>query len=372
MISNSDISKPTSSTSSSSLTANTIDQTKLGEFMMKAVGDMATSFGAMMIILGDRLGLYKAMAESGPITSKELSGQTNTAERYIREWLASQAAAGYITYNPEDKKFFLPPENAMVLANEDSPAFMLGSYQMLRSMFKDEDKFIDIFKSGKGLRWGEHHHDLFEGTAKFFKPNYMSNLIPSWIPSLEGMQEKLKEGAKVADIGCGYGVPTVLMAKEYPKSKFYGFDNHEASIQAARKLAQKEGVSDRVEFAVVSANEPIGDDFDLVAFFDCLHDMADPIGALKFAKQSLKSDGTCMIIEPMANDNIEDNLNLVGKIYYSASSIICVPNSLADDGIALGAQAGEKKIKEVAEKAGFTKFRRASQTPFNIVYEAKP
>src|SRR3954449_5395682 len=210
MISNSDISKPTSSTSSSSLTANTIDQTKLGEFMMKAVGDMASSLGAMMIILGDRLGLYKAMAKSArPVTSKELSAQTNTAERYIREWLASQAAAGYITYNPIDKKFFLPPENAMVLANEDSPAFMLGSYQMLRSMFKDEDKFIDIFKSGKGLRWGEHHHDLFEGTAKFFKPNYMSNLIPSWIPSLEGMQEKLKEGAKVADIGCGYGVPTV-------------------------------------------------------------------------------------------------------------------------------------------------------------------
>jgi len=245
------------------------------------------------------------------------------------------------------------------------------AHQILRSVFKDEDKFVEIFKSGKGLRWCEHHHDLFEGTAKFFKPNYLSNLVPSWIPSLDGMQEKLKQGAKIADIGCGYGVSTVIMAKEYPNSKFYGFDNHKASIEAARKLAQKEDVTDRIEFAVVSANESIGNDFDLVAFFDCLHDMADPVSALKFAKQSLKSDGACMIIEPMANDNIEDNLNLVGKIYYSASSIICVPNSLADNGIALGAQAGEEKIKEIAKKSGFTKFRRSSQTPFNIVYEAK-
>ena len=370
MTSNSEVSHSSSSSSSSS-TANTIDRSKLEEFMMKAVGDMASSLGAMMIILGDRLGLYKAMAKSGPITSEELSTQTNTAERYIREWLASQAAAGYITFNSKDKTFSLSPENAMVLANEDSPAFILGSYQILRSVFKDEDKFVEIFKSGKGLRWSEHHHDLFEGTAKFFKPNYLSNLVPSWIPSLDGMQEKLKQGAKIADIGCGYGVSTVIMAKEYPNSKFYGFDNHKASIEAARKLAQKEDVTDRIEFAVVSANESIGNDFDLVAFFDCLHDMADPVSALKFAKQSLKSDGACMIIEPMANDNIEDNLNLVGKIYYSASSIICVPNSLADNGIALGAQAGEEKIKEIAKKAGFTKFRRSSQTPFNIVYEAK-
>jgi len=304
---------------------------------------MASSFGAMMIILGDRLGLYKAMAKSGPITSEELSAKTNTAERYIREWLASQAAAGYLTYNSIDKRFSLPSENAMVLANENSPTFIIGSYQMVRSFFKDEDKFVEIFKTGKGLRWGEHHHDLFEGTAKFFKPNYMSNLVPSWIPSLDGVEEKLRKGAKVADIGCGYGVSTVIMAKEYPNSKFYGFDNHAKSIEEARNLAQKEDVTGRAEFAVVSANESIDNDFDLVAFFDCLHDMADPIGALKFAKQSLKLDGTCMIIEPMANDHIEDNLDVVGKIYYSASSIICVPNSLADDGIALGAQAGEKK-----------------------------
>ena len=249
---------------------------------------------------------------------------------------------------------------------------MLGAYQILRSIFKDEDKFVEIFKSGKGLHWSEHHHDLFEGVAKFFKPNYMSNLVSSWIPSLDGMQEKLKQGAKVADIGCGYGISTVIMAKAYPNSKFYGFDNHEASIVEARQLAQKEGVADRAEFAVVSANESIDKDFDLIAFFDCLHDMVDPVGALKFAKQSLKKDGVCMLIEPMANDNLEDNINLVSRIYYGSSSIICVPNSLDDNGIALGAQAGEKKIKEIAEKAGFTKFRRSTQTPFNIIYEAKP
>jgi len=336
----------------SSTSPNTIDQSKVEEFMMKAVGDMASSLGAITILLGDRLGLYKAMAKSGrPITSEELASQTNTAERYIREWLASQAAAGYITYNQADKKFFLSPENAMVLANEDSPTYMLGAYHIVSSIFKDEDKLVDIFKTGKGLRWGEHHHDLFEGTAKFFKPNYMSNLVPSWIPSLDGMQEKLKQGAKVADIGCGYGVSTVIMAKEYPNSRFYGFDNHTESIEAARNLAQKEGVADRVEFSIVSANESIGNDFDLVAFFDCLHDMADPVGALKFTKQALKNDNcVCMIVEPMANDNIEDNLNLVGKIYYSASSVLCVPNALADNGIALGAQAGEKKNKRDCRK----------------------
>jgi SAM-dependent methyltransferase len=351
---------------------DSIDQAKLHDFMMKNVADMASSLGAMSLILGERLGLYRTMAKTGPVTSDELAAQTNTAERYIREWLAGQAAAGNITYSPSDQKYTLPKENAMVLAHEDSPTYIMGSYQILRSIFKDEDKFVDIFKTGKGLRWGEHHHDLFEGTAKFFKPNYMGNLVQSWIPALDGVEEKLKKGAKVADIGCGYGIPSVIMAKEYPNSRFYGFDNHEPSIDAAKQLAQKDGVADRAEFAVVSANDSIGSDYDLVAFFDCLHDMADPVGALKFAKQSLKTDGTCMIIEPMANDNIEDNLNLVGRIYYAASSMICVPNSLADDGVALGAQAGEKKIKDVAEKAGFSKFRRVSQTPFNIVYEARP
>ena len=296
----------------------------------------------------------------------------HTNERYIREWLANQAAGGYITYNPTDKKYTLPPEQAIVLADENSPVYIQGAYQVIRSLFKDEEKFVKMFQSENGLRWGEHHHDLFEGTARFFKPNYIGNLVSSWIPSLDGVEEKLKQGAKVADIGCGYGISTTLMAKAYPNSKFYGFDNHSPSIEKAKEQAKKEGVTRNVEFSSVSANEPIGNDYDLITFFDCLHDMGDPIGAMKFAKQSLKPDGTCMIIEPMANNKIEENLNLVGRIYYAASTLVCVPNSLADNGPALGAQAGEKKIKEISEAAGFTKFRRTTHTPFNIIYEAKP
>jgi 2-polyprenyl-3-methyl-5-hydroxy-6-metoxy-1,4-benzoquinol methylase len=350
-----------------------IDEQKLHDFMLKAVGDIASTMSAMLLIIGDRLGLYKAMAESGkPITSEELAKKTNTNERIIREWLANQAAGGYITYNASDGKYTLPPEQAMALANENSPVYIHGAYQSIKSFFKDEDKFVEMFKSGKGLRWGEHHHDLFEGTARFFKPNYVGNLVSSWIPSLDGVEEKLKQGAKVADIGCGYGISTILMAKAYPNSKFYGFDNHGPSIEQAKEVSTKEGVTVNTEFNIVSANdESIGNDYDLITFFDCLHDMGDPVGAMKFAKQSLKPDGICMIIEPMANDKVEDNLNLVGRTYYAASTLVCVPNSLADNGPALGAQAGEKKIKETVEAAGFTKFRRAAQTPFNIIYEAK-
>ncbi len=318
-----------SSTNSNS-NSNSIDPKKLEEFVMKAVADMGSSLSAMMVILGERLGLYKALQQNGPLTSEQLSNKTNTSERYIREWLASQAASGYIIYNSLEKKFSISPENAMVLADENSPTYILGGYQVLRSIFKDEDKFVKIFQTGEGLRWGEHHHDLFEGTAKFFKPNYMSNLVQSWIPSLEGVEERLEKGAKVADIGCGYGISTSIMAKAYPNSQFYGFDNHEPSIKKAKEYASKENVDKNINFSVVSANESIGNDYDLVAFFDCLHDMGDPLGALEFAKKSLKNDGTCMIVEPMANDNIEENLNLVGRIYYSASSLICVPNSLAD------------------------------------------
>jgi SAM-dependent methyltransferase len=265
----------------------------------------------------------------------------------------------------------LSNENALVLADDQSPAYLLGGYQVLRSIFKDEDKFVNMFKTGDGLRWGDHHHDLFEGTAKFFRPNYASNLTQSWIPSLEGIEEKLKKGVKVADIGCGFGISTLIMARQYPNSFFYGYDNHVPSIEAAIMNAKNENLQKNSEFLALSANEPIGKDFDFITFFDCLHDMADPLGALKFAKGSLNENGSCMIIEPMANDNLEDNLNLVGRIYYAASTVVCVPNSLADKGIALGAQAGEKRIREIAMEAGFTKFRRATQTPFNVVYEAR-
>ncbi len=342
--------------------------------MQKAAGDIASTLSAMLVIIGDRLDLYKAMAESGqPISSEELARKTDTNERLVREWLANQAAGGYLTYNASDGKYTLPPEQAMALADENSPVYIHGAYQAIRSYFKDEDKLVEMFKTGKGLRWEEHHHDLFEGSALFYKPNYVGNLVSSWIPSLEGVEEKLKQGAKVADIGCGYGISTILMAKAYPNSKFYGFDNHGLSIEKAREQARdEEGIADNIEFSSVSANDKsIGNDYDLITFFDCLHDMGDPVGAMKLAKQSLKPDGTCMIIEPMANDKIEDNLNLVGRTFYAASTLVCVPNSLADNGPALGAQAGEKKIKEIVEAAGFTRFRRATQTPFNIIYEAK-
>ena len=353
-------------------TPSKIDQQKLNEFMQKAAGDIASTLSAMLVIIGDRLDLYKAMAESGqPISSEELARKTDTNERLVREWLANQAAGGYLTYNASDGKYTLPPEQAMALADENSPVYIHGAYQAIRSYFKDEDKLVEMFKTGKGLRWEEYHHDLFEGSALFYKPNYVGNLVSSWIPSLEGVEEKLKQGAKVADIGCGYGISTILMAKVYPNSKFYGFDNHGFSIEKAKEQAKKEGVTKNTELYVVSANdESIGNDYDLITFFDCLHDMGDPVGAMKLAKQSLKPDGTCMIIEPMANDKIEDNLNLVGRTFYAASTLVCVPNSLADNGPALGAQAGEKKIKEIVEAAGFTRFRRATQTPFNIIYEA--
>ncbi len=357
----------------SNKSTNAIDETKLQEFMVKAAEDMSGSIGAMMIMLGERLGLYKAMADSKHITSDQLATKTNTAERYVREWLASQAAAGYVKYNPSDQTFSMPSEQALVLADDESPFYIQGAYQIIRSIFKDEEKFLEIFKTGKGLRWGEHDHNLFEGTAKFFKPNYLGNLVQSWIPSLDGgVEHKLKQGAKVVDIGCGYGISTIIMAKEYPNSKFYGFDNHKPSIESAQKLASKEGVTNRVEFRLVSANEDIGKDYDLITFFDCLHDMGDPVAVLKFARRSLKPDGTCMIVEPMANNKLEDNINLMGKISYSVSAIVCVPNSLADNGPALGAQAGEERTRKVAEEAGFGKFTKTTQTPFNMVYEAKP
>lgn len=355
-----------------------IDEQKLHDFMLKAVGDIASTISAVLVIIGYRIGLYKTMADSGPITSDELAKKTDTNERLVREWLGNQAAGGYVTYDVSNGKYSLAPEQAMALADESSPVYIHGAYQAIRSYFKDEDKFVEMFRTGKGLRWGDHHHDLFEGSALFYKPNYVGNLLSSWIPSLEGVEEKLKHGAKVADMGCGYGISTILMAKAYPNSKFYGFDNHLPSIEQANQQImmeeKKEGIRiGNVEFIPVSANdESIGKDYDLITFFDCLHDMADPIGVMKFAKHSLKADGTCMIVEPMAGDRLEDNLNAVGRTFYAASTLVCVPNSLADNGPALGAQAGENKIKEIAQAAGFTKFRRATQTSFNIIYEAKP
>jgi SAM-dependent methyltransferase len=311
------------------------------------------------------------MAKSGPVSPAELAKLTGTAERYIREWLGNQAAGGYVTYDSESGKYYLPPEQAMALAHESSPAFIPGGFQIMAALFHAQPKLLENFKTGKGLDWGDHHPHLFEGTERFFRPSYIANLVSSWIPSLEGVEEKLKKGAKVADVGCGLGASTLLMAQHFPKSRFIGFDYHDRSIEMARERARQAGLADRVTFEVARSTDYPGKDFDLVAHFDCLHDMGDPVAAGKHVFQSLAKDGTWMIVEPFAGDKVEENLNPVGRLFYAASTCICVPASLAQDGIALGAQAGEARLKNIITQAGFKKIRKATQTPFNLVLEAK-
>lgn len=356
-----------------SVTPCPIDETKLNAFMGRAVGDMGAAMHAVLILLGDRLGLYKAMADGQPITSSKLADRTHTSERYVREWLNANAASGYITYNPTTGDYKLPPEQALALAVENSPAFLPGAFQIISACFQDAGKIENAFRTGEGVGWHEHHHDLFHGTERFFRPNYAANLISSWIPSLEGVEAKLRAGAKVADVGCGLGASTILMAKEYPNSQFFGFDYHGGSIELARESAERQGLNDRVTFFVAAAKSYPGTDYDLVAFFDCLHDMGDPAGAGRYVRSTLKPDGTWMIVEPYAEDTPEANHNPVGRVFYSASTMLCVPASLSQEvGAALGAQAGEKRIRDVVEAGGFRHFRRATQTPFNLVFEARP
>jgi SAM-dependent methyltransferase len=349
-----------------------INEAKLNEFMGKAVGDMGAAMHSVLIVLGDRLGLYKAMGDSKPVTPGELAARTGTNERYVREWLNANAASGYVTYDPSSKMYTLPPEQAFALAVENSPAFLPGAFQIISSCFHDAGKTEDAFRTGKGVGWHEHHHDLFRGTERFFRPGYIANLTSSWIPALDGVEEKLRNGAKVADIGCGLGASTILMAKAFPKSEFYGFDYHEGSIGLAREAAKREGVGDRLHFEVASAKDFPGKEYDFVAFFDCLHDMGDPKGAAAYVHSTMTSDGTWMIVEPFAEDATEANLNPVGRVFYSASTLLCVPASMSQEvGAALGAQAGEKRIGEVVMSGGFSHFRRATQTPFNLVFEAR-
>ena len=351
----------------------TVDQAKLDAFVGKAVGDLGAALTAALVVIGDKVGLYKAMAGVPPLTPAELATRTGTAERYVREWLNAQAAAGYVTYDATSGRYYLSPEQAAALADETSPAFVLGGFQAMTAAMKAAPKVGEGFKTGKGLGWHEHDPDLFEGTERFFRSGYRANLTTSWIPALEGVEAKLKTGAKVADVGCGHGASTVLMAQSYPQSTFVGFDYHGASIERARQRAAEAGVADRVHFEVAKAKEYPGTNYDLVAFFDCLHDMGDPVGASAHVHGSLHPDGTWMLVEPFASDRVEDNHNAVGRVFYSASTLICTPASLAQEvGMALGAQAGESRLREVVTAGGFTRFRRATQTPFNLVFEIKP
>jgi len=359
---------------------NSIDQKKLQNFMEVILSDLAGAYSAVLVYIGDKLGLYKTMKDvRRPIRSQELADMTGTSERNIREWLANQAAGGYVMYDAETQKYWLPMENALALADENSLVFSVGAFQATMSFFRDASKIMEAFKTGKGLPWSEHDPDLFIGTERFFKPGYSANLVSSWVPSLGNgrVEEKLKnQNAVVADIGCGHGVSTIIMAKAYPDSKFIGFDVHEASINRARELAKEEGLSkEQIRFEVASATDypsypETNKQYDFIAFFDSLHDMGDPIGACSHALKSLKRDGTVMIVEPFANDKVEDNLNPLGRLFYAASAMACVPGSMACNGPALGAQAGEAKIRDVVTAGGFKHFRRAIQTPFNIVYEA--
>jgi len=348
-----------------------INQDKLNEFLGKAVGDIGAAMSANLVLIGDRLGLYKGMAKMGPVTPAELAKATKTTERYVREWLSNQAAGGYVTYDAATGRFVLPPEQALALADETSPCFLPGAFQVIAATFMAEPKMEQRFRSGKGLGWAEHDYRLFEGTERFFRPNYAGNLVNSWIPALDGVEAKLKAGAKVADVGCGFGSSTILMAKAYPKSSFVGFDCHKPSILAARKRAKDAGVKN-ITFTVAKSTDYPGTSYDFIAHFDCLHDMGDPVGAARHVRETLKKDGTWMIIEPFANDKVEENLNPIGRVFYAASTMICVPASLAYKGPALGAQAGEASLRNVVTKGGFTRFRRATQTPLNLVLEARP
>jgi SAM-dependent methyltransferase len=350
-----------------------IDQAKLEKFMGQALGELGAGMNAALVIIGDKLGLYKAMAGAGPLTSAQLAQKTNTTERYVREWLNAQAAGGFVAYDAASGRYTLPDEQALALAVEDSPAYLPGAYQLIASVLKDEPRITEAFRTGAGVGWHEHCADLFQGTERFFRPSYAANLVSSWIPALDGVEAKLKSGAKVADVGCGHGASTVLMAKAYPKSQFVGFDYHAASIEGAWKAAEKAGMADRVGFQVAWAREYPGKGYDLVAFFDCLHDMGDPVGAAAHVRQTLSPDGTWMIVEPFAHDRVEQNLNPVGRVYYSASTLICTPASRAQEvGLALGAQAGEARLRDVVMQGGFRSFRRATETPFNLVFEARP
>jgi SAM-dependent methyltransferase len=347
-----------------------MNEAKLHEFMGKLVGDMGGAAIMANVILGDELGLYRAMADGQPVSPEELAAKTGCHARLVREWLSGQAASGYVEH--QAGRFRLPEEQAMALANEDSPVYVAGGAVVLASMYLDKDKIARAMRGDGALSWGDHHPCLFSGTERFFRPGYRANLVSNWLPALEGVVPRLEHGAKVADVGCGHGASTIVMAKAYPQSRFYGFDFHAPSIEQARTRAAEAGVADRVQFAQAQAREFPGGGYDLVCFFDCLHDMGDPVGAARRAHESLKPGGTVLLVEPYANDDLDQNLNPVGRMFYAASTCICTPNSLSQEvGLGLGAQAGEHRLRHVFTEAGFASFRRATETPFNLVLEAR-
>jgi SAM-dependent methyltransferase len=352
--------------------AMSLDTAKLNEFLGKFVNDLGATFHAGLVVMGEKLGLYRALRE-GPLTPGELAARTGTDERYVREWLSSQAAGGYVTYDATTSEFSLTEEQAFALAVEDSPAYVPGAFELATGALAAVPRLTEAFRTGAGMGWNEHAQGVFDGCERFFRPGYAANLVGAWIPAFDGLKEKLESGAAVADVGCGHGASTILMARAYPRSSFVGFDYHAGSIAAARAAARAAGVADRVRFDVSPAKEFPGDGYDFVSMFDCLHDMGDPRGAARHVLASLRPDGHWMIVEPFAGDRLEDNLNPVGRIYFSASTLLCTPCSRSQEVRAcLGAQAGEARMREVATSAGFTRFRRAAETPFNLVYEARP
>lgn len=350
-----------------------IDEIKLSKIIGKVIEDIGATFHAPLLLIGEKLGLFKAMAGSGLLTVEELAGRTGTAVRYVAEWLPAMAAEGYVEYGSESGRYFLSPEQVLAFADEHSPAYMPGAFQAATAAIRSEAKITEAFRTGQGVGWHEHDPELYLGAERFYKPNYVSNLVSSWLPALAGVEQKLKQGARVADVGCGHGVSTLLMAQGFPVSRFFGFDYHELSIQWARKRAEEAGVLERTCFEACSAKDMPGDGYDLITMFDCLHDMGDPVGVARHMRKVIKDDGTWMIVEPLADDRVEDNFNPVGRLFYCASVLLCTSGAIAQEGqMVLGGQAGETRIREVVTAGGFTRFYQAAQTPINLVFEARP
>ena len=363
----------TTTTTTATTTPPTLDPEKLMGFVFRSVGEVGATLNTALVVMGDKLGLYRAMAAAGPMTPAELAISTSTTERYIREWLNAQAAGGFVEYEPETARYWLAPEQEVALTDESSPAFLPGFFQLALGSVLDSPRITEVVKTGAGIGWHDHVHDVHDGCERFFRPGYNAHLIAEWLPALDGVVDRLTEGASVADVGCGHGASTVLMGEAFPASRITGFDYHEGSIQTARDRAATAGVSDRVTFEAAASTGFAGKNYDLVTMFDCLHDMGDPVGAARHVRQAIAADGTWMIVEPAAGDRVEDNLNPVGRAYYAFSTLLCTPCSLSQDvGLALGAQAGEARIRDVVMSAGFTRFRRVAETPFNMVFEARP